>query len=152
LSSTTYHGHSPVSYPRLLNLGLLGGLIALLRKAFQPSVNPETLAQLAAQLNKIDLSISQGLRSVTTEMAGRLESTKDDYDNRSVTAWPTGSRESASPWTANWPMAGATDPAPFRGPAGTNDFPGPYHFAAESRIRRAEPENGPEPGSDPRAG
>jgi DNA recombination protein RmuC len=62
----------------LLNLGLLGGLIALLRKAFQPSVNVETLAQLAAQLNKIDLSISQGLRSVTTEMAGRLESTKGD--------------------------------------------------------------------------
>jgi DNA recombination protein RmuC len=29
-------------------------------------------------LNKIDLSISQGLRSVTTEMAGRLESTKGD--------------------------------------------------------------------------
>jgi DNA recombination protein RmuC len=62
----------------VLNLGLLGGLIALLRKAFQPSVNSETLAQLAAQLNKIDLSISQGLRSVTTEMAGRLESTKGD--------------------------------------------------------------------------
>jgi DNA recombination protein RmuC len=62
----------------LLNLGLLGGLVALLRKAFQPSVNAETLAQLAAQLNRIDLAISQGLRSVTTEMAGRLESTQGD--------------------------------------------------------------------------
>ena len=62
----------------LLNLGLLGALIALLRKAFQPPVSLETVAQLAAQLNKIDLSISQGLRSVTTEMAGRLESTKGD--------------------------------------------------------------------------
>ena len=62
----------------LLNLGLLGALIALLRKAFQPSTNSETLAQLASQLNKIDLSISQGLRSVTTEMAGRLESAKGD--------------------------------------------------------------------------
>jgi DNA recombination protein RmuC len=62
----------------LLNLGLLGALIALLRKAFQPALNPQTLTQLSAQLNKIDLSISQGLRSVTTEMAGRLENTKGD--------------------------------------------------------------------------
>jgi DNA recombination protein RmuC len=62
----------------VLNLALLGALIALLRKGFQPSGGSGTIAQLADQLNKIDLSISQGLRSVTAEMAGRLESTKGD--------------------------------------------------------------------------
>jgi DNA recombination protein RmuC len=62
----------------LLNLGVLGALIALLRKAFQPSVAPETLAQLSTQLSKIDVSISQGLRSSTADMAARLEGTKGD--------------------------------------------------------------------------
>ena len=62
----------------LLNLGLLGALIALLRKGFQPSVEPETLSELSSQLSKIDVSISQGLRSVTADMAARLEGTKGD--------------------------------------------------------------------------
>ena len=62
----------------LLNLGLLGALIALLRKGFQPSVEAESLSEVSSQLSKVDLSISQGLRSVTADMAARLEGTKGD--------------------------------------------------------------------------
>src|SRR5947209_400672 len=76
-----------------LNVVLLIGLITLLRRSSTPSVTLENLAKLPSQIGSLDVSISERLRSVTADMAGRLESTKGDLRQEVADRLTKGFRE-----------------------------------------------------------
>jgi DNA recombination protein RmuC len=73
-----------------LNLIVLVALVIAFPRLLQPS---NTLRQLSSQLENLDLSITQQLRSASADMAGRLESTKGDLRQQFADRLTSGIRE-----------------------------------------------------------